>query len=176
MPEQKKAKNSQSHSQTKSKEKSKKQSIKVKNLIAKLKRPLTPFISFCSKMRKEQKKNNECKKLTAKELGAMWSKISETQKKPFIDQYEEEKLKYDKLKNEIEAKYEKENSEEEKEEEDKEEINSSNVKKGSKAKIKIKKAIVDKKNAKACNCGKCTDCKKRKIKENDDDSDECENE
>ena len=43
----------------------------------------------------------------------MWNKLSETEKKVFEDQYAEEKLKYEKLKDELENKLEEEEVEEE---------------------------------------------------------------
>ena len=44
-------------------------------------------------------------------------------------------------------------------------VQKNNIQKNIKATAKTKKSTVDKNNSKACNCGKCDDCKKRKIKE-----------
>ena len=86
----------------------------------------------------------------------MWSKLSETKKKVFKDQYEEEKQKYKKLKDEL-------GSESEEEPEEYEEEKKNTKKKNSKAKAKTKKAQVCRNNSKACNCGKCGECKYKKI-------------
>ena len=43
------------------------------------------------RVREELKKRGDDRKLSAKELGAMWKKLSETKKKVFKEQYEEEK-------------------------------------------------------------------------------------
>ena len=160
-----------SKEKSKSKGKLKKISRKTKKLISNLKKPKTPYFVFCQKVREEQKKQNENKKLSAKELGLMWNRLSDIEKKIYISQYEEEKKKYDKLKEEIVAKSDEDNSNEENEEEE-ETKKTKNTKKISKNKIKIKKAVVDRNNAKACNCGKCSECKKLKSKSKDDDSDE----
>ena len=109
--EEKKSKKSTSKSKGKSK-KSTKKSQKSSNG---LKRPLSAYMLFCSKQREELKKKGDDKKLTAKELGAMWNKLSETKKKPFFDKFEAEKKKYEKLKDELENKSEEEDEEEEKE-------------------------------------------------------------
>ena len=60
---------------SKSKEKIKKSSSKNS-----LKRPMTPYFLFCSKKREEQAKSGDGKRLTAKELGAMWKKLTEEEK------------------------------------------------------------------------------------------------
>ena len=121
-----------------------------------LKRPTTPYFLFCQEQRDELKKKGEEKKLTAKELGAMWKKLPDTKKKPFIAKYEEEKKKYEKLKDEMGNKSEEEDSDVEEEKKPK--------KKTSKAKAKTKKSQNDKKNCKACNCGECDECLKGKKK------------
>ena len=131
-----------------SKEKSKvepKKSEKIKKSGAELKIPQTPYFLFCSKQREELIKKGIKKTLTAKELSAMWEKLPNSEKKVFIDQYEEEKKKYNKLKNAEEEKKAK--------------------KKSPKTKAKTNKAEIDENNSKACNCGKCAECKKRKTKE-----------
>ena len=132
---------------SKSKEKSKKSVKKSKKSDNGLKRPTTPYFLFCQEQRDELKKKGEEKKLTAKELGAMWKKLPDTKKKPFIAKYEEEKKKYEKLKDEMGNKSEEEDSDVEEEKKPK--------KKTSKAKAKTKKSQNDKKNCKACNCGEC---------------------
>ena len=148
--EEKKSKKSTSKSKGKSK-KSTKKSQKSSNG---LKRPLSAYMLFCSKQREELKKKGDDKKLTAKELGAMWNKLSETKKKPFFDKFEAEKKKYEKLKDELENKSEEEDEEEEKEPK----------KKASKAKAKTKKSQNSKNNCNPCNCGECDYCKKKKKK------------
>ena len=121
-----------------------------------LKRPITPYFLFCSKQRTDIKKIGADKKLTAKQLGKMWKNLSETEKRPFIEQYELEKKKYEKMKDELENKSDSE-SEEEKEE-------MKPKRKASKAKAKSNRAQNDKNNAKACNCGRCDECTKGKNK------------
>ena len=166
MADEKKSKKSQS----KSKGKTKKGGRKGKKSIDNLKRPQTPYFLFCSKQRDELKKKGDDKKLTAKELGDMWKKLSDEDKKPFIDKYQEEKKKYEKLKDELGNKSEEEDSDVEVE--DKKE----KTKKSSKAKAKTKKAQVEKNNSKACNCGKCAECKKRKGKKKAEKADDEEEE
>ena len=87
MADEKKSKKSLS----KSKSKSKKSTKKSKKSKDGLKRPQTPYFLFCSKQREELKKKGDNRRLTAKELGSMWSKLSETKKNVFKEQYEEEK-------------------------------------------------------------------------------------
>ena len=99
-------------STSKSKGKSKKSQKKSKKSDNGLKRPQTPYFLFCQKQREDLKKAGDERKLTAKELGAMWKKLSETKKKPFMEQYEKEKKKYEKLKDEIESKSEESSDEE----------------------------------------------------------------
>ena len=111
MADEKKSKKSVS----KSKGKSKKGSRKTKKYKDDVKRPQTPYFLFCSKQREDLKKKGDDRKLTVKELGAMWKKLSDTKKQVFKDQYEEEKKKYDKLVDELENK-----SDEEEEVEDEE--------------------------------------------------------
>ena len=161
MADEKKSKKTKS----KSKEKSKKSSRKTKKSSDDLKKPATPYFLFCSKCREDLKKSGDDRKLTAKELGAMWKKLPETEKKIYNDLYQESKKKYEKLKNELES----ESNEESDVEDDKE-----TKIKTTKVKAKIKKNHIDKNNAKACNCGKCTDCKKRraKVKKSEDENDE----
>ena len=76
-------------SQSKSKEKSKKNTKKSKKATKGLKRPQTAYFLFCSKARADLKKKGDDRKLTAKELGDMWHKLSDTKKKVFEDQYAE---------------------------------------------------------------------------------------
>ena len=160
-------------SSSKSKDKTKKSTKKSQKKDNGLKRPTTPYFLFCSKQREELKKKGEDKKLTAKELGAMWQKLSDTKKKPFIEKYELEKKKYEKMKDELANKSESESEEEKEEKKPK--------KKASKAKGRCKKSQNEKNNAKACNCGECDDCLKGKKKngkkvavedEDEDDDDE----
>ena len=56
-----------------------------------IKRPQTAFFQFCAKMRRNR---NPEEKYAARELGNMWKRISDSEKKPYIDRYEEEKKKY----------------------------------------------------------------------------------
>ena len=160
-------------SSSKSKDKTKKSTKKSQKKDNGLKRPTTTYFLFCSKQREELKKKGEDKKLTAKELGAMWQKLSDTKKKPFIEKYELEKKKYEKMKDELANKSESESEEEKEEKKPK--------KKASKAKGKCKKSQNEINNAKACNCRVCDDCMKAKKKrgkkvavedEDDDDDDE----
>lgn len=146
-------------------EKTKKSSTKSKK--SNLKRPQTPFFLFSSKQKEELKKNDHNKKLTAKQLRAMWEKLPENKKKVFIHQYEEEKKKYYKFKTELENKSFKD-SDVEKEKTSK--------KKTTKSKAKTKKKEVDKNNRKACNYGKCDECKKAKDNEEKIKEEECEKE
>ena len=125
-------------STSKSKGKSKKTVKKSQKSDNGLKRPATPYFLFCSKQREELKKKGDEKKLTAKELGAMWKKLSETKKKPFLEQYELEKKKSEKMKDELENKSNSESEEEEEEKKPK--------KKVSKAKAKTKKSQNEKNN------------------------------
>lgn len=82
----------------------------------------------------------------------MWKKLPKYEKKVFIDQFQEEKKKYDKTKEELKSKSEKESYVEEEN------------KKNTKAKAKTQKDQVDKNNEKACNFEKCAECQKRKNK------------
>ena len=45
--------------------------------------PQTPYFLFCSKQREELRKKGNDKKLTAKELGNKWTKLTETKKRFF---------------------------------------------------------------------------------------------
>lgn len=121
-------------------------------------KPITPFFLFCSKYREEQKKINKDKKLSAKELGIIWKGLSIEEKKLYFEKYKEKKEKYQKLK--------KENI---KKEDDKKESLSKSKSKNKKIKVTPDKIDIINNNKKACNCGKCDDCKKRikkKIFEN----------
>lgn len=151
---------SKERSKEKLKEKSKEKSIKSKKSDFDLERPQTPYFLFCSKKRN--------KKLTAKELGDMWKKLPEDQKKVFNDQYQETKKKYDKAKEELKSKSDEESDVEQKEKKGK-------IKFG-KVKAKTKKEQVDKNNLKACNCGRCAECKKLKGKPKNPEEDESEEE
>ena len=103
-----------------------------------------------SKSKNNNRKLKSNKKLSAKELGGMWKKLPEKEKKVFIDQYEEEKKKYEKLKEELENKSKREKSK--------------SREKNNKVKAKPTKEQQDKNNRKACNCGECDECKKLKLK------------
>ena len=98
-------------------------------------------------------------KLSAKKLTEIWKSLSEEQKKPYINKYEEEKKKYEKF---LEKK--KLETEDEKEEKEEKEIN----KKKNKSMKKIAKTTKEQNylnNNKVCNCGKCDYCKSlKKIK------------
>ena len=54
-------------------------------------RPLTPFLLFSQ----DQRKKND--KLTLKELGKMWRKLSDGNKKTYVTEYRNAKQKYDKF-------------------------------------------------------------------------------
>ena len=137
------------------KKESRKHFKKIRKNTIQLKRPQTPYFLFCSKKREELKKAGNDKRLTAKELGAMWKKLSEEEKKSLIEQYEKDRIEYERRKKELE--------EEEKSED--EEDNKSNRK----IKVKTKKNQNYKNNIKVCNCGECDECLiRKKIKEEED--------
>ena len=92
------------------KKESRKHFKKIRKNTIQLKRPQTPYFLFCSKKREELKKAGNEKRLTAKQLGAMWRKLSEEEKKPLIEQYEKDIIEYERRKKELE---EEEKSEEE---------------------------------------------------------------
>ena len=149
--------NNAKRNKSKSKEKIKKSSSKNN-----LKRPMTPYFLFCSKKREEQAKSGDGKRLTAKELGAMWKKLTEEEKKPFTEKYEIELKKYNEMLVELNKKSEEEKNSKE------EDGNIVNKKKG-KAKAKTKKSQNDKNNKKACNCGECDECVMRKKRKEEED-------
>ena len=63
-----------------------------------LKKPLSPFFVFCSKIRKEFKE----KKMDTpnlKQLSEMWKKVPDNEKEPFYIKYDEEKNQYEKSTN-----------------------------------------------------------------------------
>ena len=130
-------------SSSKSKDKTKKSTKKSQKKDNGLKRPTTPYFLFCSKQREELKKKGEDKKLTAKELGAMWQKLSDTKKKPFIEKYELEKKKYEKMKDELANKSESESEEEKEEKKPKKKASKENVRNPKMKKIMQKLAIVE---------------------------------
>lgn len=150
-----------------SKERAKKSSTKSKKYNIDLKRPQTPFSLFSSKQKEELKKKGHNKKLTAKELWAMWEKLPKNKKKVFIDQYEEEKKKYYKLKSQFEIKSCKDSDVEEEK---------TIKKKITKVKAKTKKDEIEKINRKVINCGKYDECKKAKVNEEKTKEEECEKE
>ena len=59
------------------------------------KKPVTAFFLFRDK---EKEKGNPT---GAKEVGAKWKKLSESEKKPFVDAYKKQKEKYDKYLEEV---------------------------------------------------------------------------
>lgn len=144
-----------------------------KSKLNDLKKPMSPFFLFCAKTRNDLRNKGDDTKITAKQLSDMWDKLSKKKKKTFIDQYNEKQQEYLKKKEEIENSSQEESEEDEDEEKEKR----SNTKKSdSKMKSKVKKEEIDKNNLKACNCGKCDDCKIRKksSKNNDDTNNEKE--
>ena len=130
-----------------------------KKIHKKINRPQTPYFLFCSKVREDLKKKGDNKKMTAKQLGLMWLKLSVLEKKPYYDEYSKNKNEYDKMKEELNKKSNnfKYNIEDNDDEENK------NKKINHKKKAKINKSDIDINNLKACNCGKCEECKKRRI-------------
>lgn len=125
-----------------------------------LKRPQTPFFLFCSSQRKKIIQNGRGFNLSAKELGEMWKSLPEEKKQIYQDKYKKDKLKYERSK----AKSNTKNSPI---------IKGDNIiilKKQTNRKVKAipEKASIDKNNSKACNCGICLDCKKRKEKNKED--------
>ena len=116
------------------------------------KKPQTAYFLFCADKRKE----NKDKKLSAKELGEMFSNLPEAEKDKYKKAHDELMKKYE----EEMALFKKNNPEEEKEKENKK-------------KAKPSKSDQKKSNKKACNCGKCDECK-QKNKANDDEDDDDE--
>jgi len=112
-----------------------------------LKEPKSPYFLFYSKKSEELIKKGDNKKLSAKELGQMWKLLPIKDKKIFIEKYEEENKKYKKLKEENELREK-----------------SKNKRKNQNVGIKKIKFRQNKNNRKACNCGKCDECKKLKFK------------
>ena len=110
------------------------------------KKPPSAYFLFCADKRKE----NKDKKLSAKELGEMYTKLSEEEKDKYKKMHDESMKKYE----EELALFNKNNPEVEKEKEDKK-------------KVKPSKDDQKKNNKKACNCGTCDECKKRN-KEDDE--------
>ncbi len=116
-----------------------------------LKKPMPAYMLFCIKKREQEKD----KRLTGKQLGEMWNKLSELEKKPFIEQYNLEKKKYELLKAELEQKKSADDEDEKK--------------KNHKVKAKTTKEQNDKNNNLPCNCGTCDDCViRKKIKEEEE--------
>ena len=75
-----------------------------KKIHNKISRPQTPYFLFCSKVREDLKKKGDNKKMTAKQLGLMWLKLSVLEKKPYYDEYSKNKNEYDKMKEELNKK------------------------------------------------------------------------
>ena len=123
--------------------------------MKRIKRPLTAYFSFCEKQREKFQNSSDNKRLTAKELSAMWKKLPENEKKKFYDQYEKEKEEYNKKKEELK-----------KLEEEEEENNDKN--KLYKVMAKVKRSEYFKKKYQECNCGECDDCKIRKKKKEEE--------
>ena len=133
-----------------------------------IKRPLTAYMLFCSKIRNQEKD----KKISVRELGEKWNKLSELEKKLFVEQYELNKREYDKTKAELEKnkseEEEKEGNDEDEDEEASEE-DEDEKKKNHKVKAKTKKHHIIKNNKLPCNCGTCDDCViRKKIKEEEE--------
>ena len=103
------------------------------------KKPQTAYFLFCAEKRKE----NTDKKLSAIELGEMYTKLSDAEKDKYKKMHDESMKKYE----EEMALFKKNNPEVEKEEE--------------KKKAKPSKDDQKKNNKKACNCGSCDECKKK---------------
>ena len=74
-----------------------KKRVKKKKAQNYLKKPLSPYLLFCVEKRAQEKG----KKFTAKELGELWNRHSEQEKKPYYDKYESEKKEYEQLKAEF---------------------------------------------------------------------------
>ena len=133
-----------------------KKRVKKKKANISLKKPLSAYMLFCVEKRAQEKD----RKYNAKDLGKMWNKLSEEEKKPYFDRFELEKKKYELLKAELENK----SDDEESNEEDEDEKN-----KNHKVKAKTKKAKNRKNNNIPCNCGTCDDCIiRKKIKEEEE--------
>ena len=120
-----------------------------------MKKPKSPFIHFCIKVRNENKNLKKDKKLTAKDLGALWKSLTEDEKKPFINAYEKEKAEYEKNISELIEEEKADESEDEKEQK-------KPRAKQPKAKARTRKSQMSKNNRKDCNCGKCDACLKSK--------------
>ena len=125
-----------------------------------LKRPQTPFFLFCSSQRKRIIQNGKGINLTAKELGEIWKNLPEEKKQIYKDKYKSDKLKYERLKAKLKTK----NYPIIKR------VNNIIPKKKIIRKVKAipEKISIDQNNYKACNCGICLDCKKRKDKNKED--------
>ena len=54
-----------------------------KKIHQKIIRPQTPYFLFCKKVREDLKKDQN-KKITAKQLGLMWQKLSKLEKNLFM--------------------------------------------------------------------------------------------
>ena len=115
------------------------------------KKPPSAYFLFCADKRKE----NKDKKLSAKELGEMYTNLAAEEKDRYKKIYDESLKKYE----EDMALFKKNHPEEEKEKEDKK-------------KAKPSKCDQKKSNKKACNCGKCDECKAKNKANDDEDDDE----
>ena len=140
-----------------------------------IKRPLTAYMLFCLKIRNQEKD----KKISFRELGEKWKKLSELEKKPFVEQYELNKREYDKTKAELEKNKSEEEEKEDNVKDEDEEASEEDVeaseededekKKNHKVKAKTKKHHIIKNNKLPCNCGTCDDCViRKKIKEEEE--------
>ena len=89
-----------------------KKGVKKQKVQQVIKRPLSPFLLFCTKIRNQEKD----KRVSAMELGEKWKTLSELEKKPFLEQYELDKKEYDKAKAELEKKRTEEEEEEDNDE------------------------------------------------------------
>ncbi len=137
-------------SENKTEKKEKKQKAKKEKREGEPKKPPTAYFLFCADKRKE----NKDKKLSAKELGEMFSQLPQAEKDRYKKMYEESMKKYEKELDEFNK-----NHPDDGEEKD-------NKKKS----CKPSKNDQKKNNKKACNCGKCDECKKKRS--DGDDSDE----
>ena len=137
-------------SENKTEKKEKKPKAKREKREGEPKKPPTAYFLFCADKRKE----NKDKKLSAKELGEMFSQLPQAEKDKYKKMYEDSMTKYEKELEEFNKTHPEEGDE----------------KDNKKKNCKPSKSDQKKNNKKACNCGKCDDCKKKKG--SDDDSDE----
>ena len=135
-----------------------------------IKRPLTPYFLFCKYKREELRKKG-IEKISAKELGIFWKNMSDSDKKPFFDDYKILKQKYDNFIKRISS------NKTDSEDTATAEANIKGKKKRL-GKVKVKTSIKENKknNKKSCNCGGCDECKKNKKKKLNDSDEEDDDE